>query len=134
MKRSTQFCMHGSSLLSSLPEEILPVMHLRKHVSVSEWMAVFLGGGSSLAKKIRISFGQKHVRRGKVFVVKLCSGKRTCRELEGICTLLDARLLRLVDDELLQVLLFGVGHLGQVDVGGTERVHCDCAFRLSFEV
>ena len=36
---------------------------------------------------------------------------------EGICrTLLDARLLRLVDDELLEVLLFDVGHLGNVDV------------------
>jgi hypothetical protein len=35
---------------------------------------------------------------------------------EGNRTLLDARLLRLVDDELLQVFLFGVGHLGDVDV------------------
>lgn len=40
MKRSTQFCMQGSSLLSSFPDEILPVMHLRKQVSVREWMAV----------------------------------------------------------------------------------------------
>lgn len=35
---------------------------------------------------------------------------------EAIHTLLDARLLRLVDDELLQVLFLGVGHLGDVDV------------------
>jgi hypothetical protein len=34
----------------------------------------------------------------------------------GRHTLLDASLLRLVDDELLQVLLFRVGHLGDVDV------------------
>jgi hypothetical protein len=42
MKRSTQFCIQGSSLLSSLPDEILPVMHLRKQVSVREWIAVGL--------------------------------------------------------------------------------------------
>jgi hypothetical protein len=34
----------------------------------------------------------------------------------GKHTLLNARLLRLVDDELLQVLLLDVGHLGNVDV------------------
>lgn len=32
--------MHGSSYLSSFPEEILLVMHLRKQMSVREWMAV----------------------------------------------------------------------------------------------
>lgn len=36
--------------------------------------------------------------------------------VEGRRTLLDARLLRLVDDELLEVLFLGVGHLGDVDV------------------
>lgn len=40
-KRSTQFCMHGSSLRSSLPEEILLVMHLRKQMSVKVWIAVW---------------------------------------------------------------------------------------------
>jgi hypothetical protein len=30
--RSTQFFMHGSSLRSSWPEEMLEVMHLRKHL------------------------------------------------------------------------------------------------------
>jgi hypothetical protein len=39
MNRSTQFCMHGSSYLSSLPPEILEVIHLRKHMSVREWIA-----------------------------------------------------------------------------------------------
>lgn len=41
MKRSTQFCMHGSSYLSSLPELILLVMHFLKHVSVRAWIAVW---------------------------------------------------------------------------------------------
>lgn len=36
INRSTQFCMHGSSYLSSLPPEIFDVMHLRKHMSVRE--------------------------------------------------------------------------------------------------
>lgn len=40
MNLSTQFCMHGSSDRSSLPEDILPVMHLRKQMSVREWIAV----------------------------------------------------------------------------------------------
>lgn len=40
MKRSTQFCMHGSSVLSSLPAVILLVTHLRKQTSVRLWMAV----------------------------------------------------------------------------------------------
>jgi hypothetical protein len=47
MKRSTQFCIQGSSLLSSLPDEILPVMHLRKQVSVREWIA----GGLLVSKQ-----------------------------------------------------------------------------------
>lgn len=40
MKRSTQFCMQGSSYLSSFPELILLVMHFLKQVSVREWIAV----------------------------------------------------------------------------------------------
>lgn len=36
MNLSTQFCIQGSSVLSSWPEDILPVMHLRKQMSVRE--------------------------------------------------------------------------------------------------
>jgi hypothetical protein len=39
--RSTHCLMQGSSYLSSLPFLIVPAgMHLRKHVSVREWIAV----------------------------------------------------------------------------------------------
>lgn len=34
MNRSTQFCMQGSSYLSSLPDEILEAIHFLKHISV----------------------------------------------------------------------------------------------------
>jgi hypothetical protein len=103
MKRSTQFCIQGSSLLSSLPEEILPVMHLRKQVSVREWIAV-----APLVSK-------QHI---EVTKMQWCRGRMRDRRRvgRGYRTLLDTSLLRLVDDELLQVLLFRVGHLGDVDV------------------
>jgi len=39
IKRSTQFCMHGSSYLSNFPEVIFEVMHLRKQRSVRVWIA-----------------------------------------------------------------------------------------------
>lgn len=47
IQRSTQFCMHGSSYLSSLPDEILLVMHLRKQTLVSSWTAVARGQSAS---------------------------------------------------------------------------------------
>ena len=34
IKRSTQFCMHGSSYLSNFPCLMVEVMHLRKQMSV----------------------------------------------------------------------------------------------------
>jgi len=34
---STQFCIHVSSLLASFPDEIDPVTHFLKHVSVNSW-------------------------------------------------------------------------------------------------
>jgi len=34
---STQFCMHASSLPASFPDDIDPVIHFLKHVSVSSW-------------------------------------------------------------------------------------------------
>jgi hypothetical protein len=40
MNLSTQFCMQGSSYLSSLPDDGLEVIHLRKHMSVREWIAI----------------------------------------------------------------------------------------------
>jgi hypothetical protein len=39
MNLSTQFCMQLSSLPASLPDDIEPVMHFLKQVSVSSWTA-----------------------------------------------------------------------------------------------
>ena len=36
---STQFCMHGSSFLSRLLDEMPPVTHFFQHMSVSSWTA-----------------------------------------------------------------------------------------------
>jgi hypothetical protein len=47
--------MHGSSYLSSLPDEILEVMHLRKHMSVREWIAAF---GQSLTFYVIVGLGE----------------------------------------------------------------------------
>jgi hypothetical protein len=41
--RSTQFFMHVSSVLSSWPCRMLPVMHFLKHMSVREWTAMSRG-------------------------------------------------------------------------------------------
>jgi len=76
------------------------VIHLRKQVSVRPWIAILSWSANFISTREVDTLGSG--RKG--------SGKERQKEGEeaGRRTLLNARLLRLVDDELLQVLLLAV--------------------------
>lgn len=91
MNRSTQFAVQLSSPRSKLPDPIRPVTHLRQQMSVRAWTAVFIRFVSGRSMR-RVSQDKEKMKGGR---------RRERGGEEGERTLLDARLLRFVDDELL---------------------------------
>lgn len=90
----------------------------KKRSSILEYIETALprmgrGGVEGTGRKTQVPRETKRERRGR-------NGTGT----ERLFTLLDPGLLRLVDDELLQVLLILVRELGQVEVGCAAAAEC----------